>query len=49
PQGIATASLWAMLGAADALSTAAVAGEISEAQACDELRKTILDMVKRNK
>ncbi|MCH1998334.1 TetR/AcrR family transcriptional regulator, partial [Achromobacter xylosoxidans] len=31
PQGIATASLWAMLGAADALSTAAVAGEISEA------------------
>lgn len=49
PQGIATASLWAMLGAADALSTAAVAGEIPEAQACDELRKTILDMVKRNK
>ena len=34
-KGISTASLWAMLGAADALSDAAVAGDISEEQAQD--------------
>jgi AcrR family transcriptional regulator len=49
PQGVSTASLWAMLGAADTLSHAAVAGEITEAQAQDELFHTILDMVKRSK
>lgn len=49
PQGVATASLWAMLGAADALSHAAVAGEITEEQARDELLQTILAMVKRSK
>lgn len=48
-QGIPAASLWAMLGAADALSHAAVAGDISEGQARDELQETILAMVKRSK
>lgn len=49
PKGIAQASLWAMLGAADALSNAAVAADISEIQARDELREIILAMVKRSK
>jgi AcrR family transcriptional regulator len=49
PQGIALAGLWAMLGAADALSHAAVAGDIGEEQAQDELRETVLAMVKRSK
>ncbi|MCY1515304.1 Bacterial regulatory protein, tetR family [compost metagenome] len=49
PQGVPLAGLWAMLGAADALSHAAVAGDISEAQARDELQETILAMVKRAK
>lgn len=49
PQGISQASLWAMLGAADALSHAAVAGDIAEEQAEDELLQTILAMVKRSK
>lgn len=49
PQGASPASLWAMLGAADSLSHAAVAGEITEEQARDELVQTILAMVKRSK
>jgi len=49
PQGISLAGMWAMLGAADALSHAAVAGDISEAQARDELLETILAMVRRGK
>ncbi|GLK59215.1 TetR family transcriptional regulator [Azotobacter vinelandii] len=49
PQGVSLASLWAMLGAADALSQAAVAGDINEEQARDELMETILAMVKRSK
>lgn len=48
-QGISLASLWAMLGAAEALSQAAVAGDISEEHARDELMETILAMVKRSK
>lgn len=48
PQGLSPASLWAMLGAADALSHAAVAGDIEEEQARGELRDTILAMVKRS-
>ncbi|MCH9692370.1 MAG: TetR/AcrR family transcriptional regulator [Gammaproteobacteria bacterium] len=48
-QGISSASLWAMLGAADALSHAAVVGDISEQQARNELFETILAMVKRSK
>ena len=48
PGRIATASLWAMLGAADALSDAAVAGDISEEQAQDELQAIILGMVERH-
>ena len=48
-KGISTASLWAMLGAADALSDAAVAGDISEEQARDELQSIILGMVERSR
>jgi len=49
PRGISLAGLWAMLGAADSLSHAAVAGEITDEQARDELLETILAMVKRSK
>lgn len=42
-------AMWAMLGAAESLSHAAVAGDITEVQAIDELLHTILAMVKRNK
>lgn len=49
PQGLALPSLWAMLGAADALSHAAVAGDISPAQAQEELEQTILALVRRSK
>ncbi|MFS2123309.1 TetR/AcrR family transcriptional regulator [Pseudomonas sp. Pseusp97] len=47
--GISSASLWAMLGAADALSDAAVVGEITAEQAKEELRHTILGMVRRSR
>jgi len=47
--GVSTAGLWGMLGAADALAQAAVAGDISEEQARGELQETILAMVKRSK
>jgi len=46
--GIASAGLWAMLGAADALSHAAATGEITAAQAKDELSHTIVAMVSRS-
>lgn len=49
PQGVAAPGLWAMLGAADALSQAAVAGDLNEAQACSELQETIIAIVKRSK
>jgi AcrR family transcriptional regulator len=49
PHGIAAASMWAMLGAADALSGAAAEGEIAEDDACEELLQIILGMVKRSK
>ena len=48
PQGVSLASLWAMLGAADALSQAAVVGDIGEEEARSELQETIVAMVKRN-
>lgn len=48
PRTVSLASLWAMLGAADSLSHAAVAGEITEAQAREELFQTLLHMVKRS-
>ncbi|PND33810.1 TetR family transcriptional regulator [Achromobacter pulmonis] len=48
-RGVPPASLWGMLGAADALSQAAVAGDISEEQAREELQETIMSMVRRNK
>lgn len=45
---IAPAGLWAMLGAAEALSYAAATGAISAAQAQHELFETIVAMVARN-
>jgi len=45
---IASAGLWAMLGAAEALSNAAAAGEITPAQAQEELFETIVAMVGRS-
>ncbi|BDU18110.1 TetR/AcrR family transcriptional regulator [Lysobacter auxotrophicus] len=46
--GISRAAFWAILGAADALSDAAIAGEISRDQASAELRDTILAIVSRS-
>lgn len=48
PAGISNAYLWGMLGAADALSDAAVAGDITQAQAKEELRQTLLGGIERN-
>ncbi|HET8725937.1 MAG TPA: TetR/AcrR family transcriptional regulator [Alphaproteobacteria bacterium] len=45
---IALPSLWAMLGAAEALSYAAATGEITATQAQDELFETIVAMVARS-
>lgn len=45
---IRSAGLWAMLGAAEALSHAAATGEITASQAKSELFDTIIDMVHRN-
>jgi AcrR family transcriptional regulator len=45
---IASAGLWAMLGAAEALSYAAAAGDITAEQAQDELFETIVAMVGRS-
>ena len=45
---IASAGLWAMLGAAEALSHAAATGEITAEQAQHELFETIVAMVARN-
>lgn len=47
-RGAAQASFWAMLGAADALSHAAVTGEITARQAQDELFETIMSIVSRS-
>lgn len=49
PRGVALPGLWAMLGAADALSHAAATGEITKEQACDELFETILALVERSR
>ncbi|WP_026145279.1 TetR/AcrR family transcriptional regulator [Pseudomonas asplenii] len=49
PDGVSSASLWAMLGAADTLSEAALLGDITAEQAKDELQQTILGLVKRSK
>jgi AcrR family transcriptional regulator len=46
---ISPAGMWAMLGAADSLSDAAVAGDISEQQAQDELQAIILGLVERSR
>ena len=44
-----TSALWAMLGAAEALSYAAATGDITAAQAEHELFETIIAMVARNR
>ncbi len=44
---ISSAALWAMLGAAEALSSAATNGDISISEAVDELFRTIVAMVRR--
>lgn len=49
PRGMSPAQLWTILGAADALSQAAVAGEITDVQARDELHATVLGIVRRAK
>lgn len=46
---IAPAGLWAMLGAAEALSAAAVNGELTAAEALVELAETIVAMVARTR
>jgi AcrR family transcriptional regulator len=48
PRGVAQASFWAMLGAADCLSHAAVTGEITAQQAQYELFETIMSIVSRS-
>jgi AcrR family transcriptional regulator len=45
--GISSAGLWAMLGAAEALAYAAATGEITAAQAQNELFETIVAMIAR--
>lgn len=47
-QTIQQASLWGMLGAGDSLSQAAIIGEITEAEAENELYRVILDIVARS-
>ncbi|MES2610300.1 MAG: helix-turn-helix domain-containing protein [Pseudomonadota bacterium] len=48
-KGVARAGMWAVLGAADALSDAAVGGDITEVAAQAELFETIVAMVKRSR
>ncbi|MBU4613154.1 TetR/AcrR family transcriptional regulator [Achromobacter sp. GG226] len=47
PEGVPAARLWAMLGAADALSDAAAAGDLSPQAARDELARTVRLVVER--
>lgn len=47
-KGITMAGLWGMFGAAEALSFAAATGDITAAQAEDELEETIVSMVQRS-
>ncbi|MBI6924425.1 MULTISPECIES: TetR/AcrR family transcriptional regulator [Pseudomonas] len=48
PGVLSNATLWAILGAADALAEAALAGEITQALAVEELRLTLLAGVTRS-
>ncbi|WP_424804325.1 TetR/AcrR family transcriptional regulator [Pseudomonas farsensis] len=48
PGGATSASLWAILGAAEALSDAALATDITQEQAKEELRLTIMAAVQRS-
>ena len=47
--GVATVALWALLGAADGLSQAAVNGDISPTQARQELTRLVQALVERGK
>lgn len=47
-EGLSSAALWGMLGAADALSAIALSGEITEEQASEELYQVILALVARS-
>lgn len=47
PAGLSIASLWGFLGAAEALSNAAVAGDITAEQARDELELSLLALLAR--
>lgn len=49
PEGLSLAGLWAMLGAADSLSHAVAAGDLTEEQARAELAQTIVGLVKRSR
>ncbi|ODP33256.1 TetR/AcrR family transcriptional regulator [Pandoraea sp. ISTKB] len=49
PDGISTPAMWGMLGAADALSDAAVTGDVTPDDARAELQQTIIAMVRRHK
>jgi AcrR family transcriptional regulator len=46
-EGVSSAGLWGMLGAAESLSNAAVNGDIAPVQAKDELYEIIISMVER--
>ncbi|MBV4531123.1 TetR/AcrR family transcriptional regulator [Pseudomonas sp. SWRI107] len=48
PGGASSSSLWAILGAAEALSDAALAADITQEQAKEELRLTIVAAVQRS-
>ncbi|EJN04868.1 TetR/AcrR family transcriptional regulator [Phyllobacterium sp. YR531] len=48
PEGTPSAGLWGMLGAAEGLSNAAVNGDITPAQAKNELYEIIISMVERS-
>lgn len=48
PGGASSASLWAILGAAEALSDAALVADITQEQAKEELRLTIMAAVQRS-
>lgn len=47
--GVPAAGFWAMLGAAESLSTVAAAGRITAREAIDELYETIIAMIERSR
>lgn len=48
PRGLTKAGLWGLLGAADALANAAVAGDIGTTEAAGELQSALLDLLNRS-